>query len=141
MMGIQKNNDSVKVAWLFSAMFMWITFLGFIPNFFPGEPIFLESYIAVKIIHLVTSICLIVVATKSKESTRIQFIQIFGFVYMLISVIGFMGADIKTGEQWDAVIRLNLVNYLQFSMGIALSAIGMILMKRKRIADSALATI
>ena len=131
------NNDSVKVAWLFSAMFMWITFLGFIPNFFPGEPIFLESYIAVKIIHLVTSICFIVV-TRSKEATRIQFIQIFGFVYMFISVIGFMGADIKIGEQWDAVIRLNLVNYLQFSLGIALSAIGMILMKRQKIAGSAL---
>ncbi len=136
-MRAQMNNDSVKVAWLFSAMFMWITFLGFIPNFFPGEPIFLESYIAVKIIHLVTSICFIVV-TRSKEATRIQFIQIFGFVYMFISVIGFMGADIKIGEQWDAVIRLNLVNYLQFSLGIALSAIGMILMKRQKIAGSAL---
>ena len=139
-MSSQTNNDSVKVAWLFSAMFMWITFLGFIPNFFPGEPIFLESYIAVKIIHLVTSICFIVV-TKSKEATRIQFIQMFGFVYMLISVIGFMGADIKIGEQWDAVIRLNLVNYLQFSLGIALSAIGMILMKRQKLAGSALVAV
>ena len=137
-MGTQINNDSIKVAWLFSAMFMWITFLGFIPNFYPGEPIFLESYIAVKIIHLVTSICFIVV-TKSKESTRIQFIQMFGFVYMLISVIGFMGADIKIGEQWDAVIRLNLVSYLQFSLGIVLSIIGMILMKRQKISNSALA--
>ena len=134
------NNDSVKVAWLFSAMFMWITFLGFIPNFYPGEPIFLESYIAVKIIHLVTSICFIVV-TRSKEATRIQFIQMVGFVYMLISVIGFMGADIKIGEQWDAVIRLNLVNYLQFSLGIALSAIGMILMNRQKLARSALVTV
>ena len=139
-MSSQMNNDSVKVAWLFSAMFMWITFLGFIPNFFPGEPIFLESYIAVKIIHLVTSICFIVV-TRSNEATRIQFIQMFGFVYMLISVIGFMGADIKIGEQWDAVIRLNLVNYLQFSLGIALSAIGMILMNRQKLARSALVTV
>ena len=139
-MSSQMNNDSVKVAWLFSAMFMWITFLGFIPNFFPGEPIFLESYIAVKVIHLVTSICFIVV-TRSKEATRIQFIQMFGFVYMLISVIGFMGADIKIGEQWDAVIRLNLVSYLQFSLGVALSAIGMILMNRQKLAGSALVTI
>ena len=139
-MSSQMNNDSVKVAWLFSAMFMWITFLGFIPNFFPGEPIFLESYIAVKIIHLVTSICFIVV-TRSNEATRIQFIQMFGFVYMLISVIGFMGADIKIGEQWDAVIRLNLVNYLQFSLGIALSAIGMILMNRQKFARSALVAV
>jgi hypothetical protein len=131
------NSDSVKVSWIFSAMFMWITFLGFIPNFFPGEPIFLETYMALKIIHLITAVCFIVV-TKSEEHTRIQFIQIFGLVYMLISVIGFMGADIKIGEQWDAVIRLNLLNYVQFSLGVALSAIGMILMKREKLAGSAL---
>jgi hypothetical protein len=131
------NSDSVKVSWIFSAMFMWITFLGFISNFFPGEPIFLETYMALKIIHLITAVCFIVV-TKSEEHTRIQFIQIFGLVYMLISVIGFMGADIKIGEQWDAVIRLNLLNYVQFSLGVALSAIGMILMKREKLAGSAL---
>jgi hypothetical protein len=60
----------------------------------------------------------------------------FGLVYMLISVIGFMGMDIKIGEQWEAVIRLNLLNYVQFSLGVALSAVGMILMKRQRLEGS-----
>ena len=30
--------------------------------------------------------------------------------------------DLKIGEQWQAVIRLNLPNYIQFSLGITLSA-------------------
>lgn len=131
------NNDSIKVAWIFSAMFLWITLLGFIPNFFPREPIFLESYTALKIIHLITGICFIIV-TRADEHKRIQFIQSFGLLYMLISAIGFMGVDIKTGEQWDIVIRLNLVNYVQFSLGVALSTIGMILTKRRKIEESAL---
>ena len=132
------NNDSVKVAWIFAAMFMWITLLGFIPNFFSGETVFLETYMPLKLIHLITAICFIVIIW-SDEKTRIQFVQIFGLVCMLISVIGFMGMDIKIGEQWEAVIRLNLLNYVQFSLGVALSAIGMILKKHQRQAGRMLA--
>jgi len=135
---VKMNNDSVKVVWIFAAMFMWITFLGFIPNFSPGETVFLETYMPLKLIHLITAICFIVIIW-SDEKTRIQFVQIFGLVYMLISVIGFMGMDIKIGEQWEAVIRLNLLNYVQFSLGVALSAIGMILKKHQRQAGRMLA--
>ncbi len=129
------NNDSVKVAWIFAAMFMWITLLGSIPNYFPGETIFLETYMPLNIVHLITAIFFIVI-TRSEERTRIQFIQIFGLVYMSISLIGFMGMDIKIGEQWEAVIRLNLLNYVQFYLGVVLSTVGMILIKRQRLAGS-----
>jgi len=44
--------------------------------------------------------------------------------------------NIEIGEQWEAVIRLNLVNYVQFSLGVALSAIGMILNRRLLMAGS-----
>ena len=131
------NNTAVPLAWIFAAMFMWITFLVFIPNFFPGETIFLETYMPLKLFHLITAICFIVI-TRSEERTRIQFIQIFGLVYMLICVIGFMGMDIKIGEQWESVIRLNLLNYVQFCLGVALSTIGMILKKRQRLVGSML---
>ncbi len=57
---------------------------------------------------------------------------------MLISGIGFMGMDIKIGVQWEAVVRLNLLNYVQFSLGVALSTIGMILKKRQRLVNSML---
>ena len=129
------NNDSVKVTWIFAAMFMWITLLGFIPNFSPGETVFLETYMPLKLIHLITAICFIVVA-RLGENTRIQSMLRFGLVYLLISGIGFMGMNLEIGEQWEAVIRLNLLNYVQFSLGVALSAIGMILNRRQRLAGS-----
>ena len=132
------NNDSVKVAWVFAAMFMWITLLGFIPNFYPGETVFLETYMPLKLIHLITAICFIVVA-RLGENTRIQSMLRFGLVYLLISGIGFMGMNIEIGEQWEAVIRLNLLNYVQFSLGVALSAIGMILNRRQRLVGRMLA--
>ena len=129
------NNDSVKVSWIFAAMFMWIAFLGFIPNFFPGEPIFLESYMALKLIHLITAICFIVVS-RLNENARIQSMLRFGLLYLLISGIGFWGMNIEIGGHWEAVIRLNLVNYVQFSLGVALSVIGMILNRRLLLVDS-----
>ncbi len=132
------SNDSVKIAWIFVAMFMWITLLGFIPNFYPGETVFLETYMPLNIIHLITAICFIIV-TRSNENTRIQSMQMFGMAYMLISVIGFMGMNIQIGEQWENVIRLNLLNYVQFGLGIALSVFGTILKKRQRLAGHILA--
>jgi hypothetical protein len=131
------NTDSVKVSWVFAAMFMWVSFLGFIPNFFPGEKIFLGIYVVLKFIHLITAICFIVVA-RLDENTRVQSMLRFGLVYLLISGIGFMGMNIEIGEQWEAVIRLNLLNYVQFSLGVALSAVGMILNKRPQLVGSTL---
>ncbi len=131
------NNDSVKASLMFAAMFMWVTLLGFIPNFFPGEEIFLETYTGLKLIHLITAICFIIV-TRLDENARIQFMLRFGLVYLLISGIGFMGMNIEIGEQWEAVIRLNLVNYVQFILGVALSSIGMILNRRQLMTGSAL---
>ncbi len=132
------NNSAVTATWIFASIVMWVTFLGFIPNFFPGETIFLETYMPLKLIHLITAICFIVV-TRTDEKTRIQSMLMFGLTYMLISGIGFMGMDIKIGEQWESVIRLNLLNYVQFSLGVALSAIGMILRKHQRLAGRMLA--
>ena len=132
------SNDSVKAVWIFVAMFMWITLLGSIPNFSPGETVFLETYMPLKLIHLITAICFIVVA-RLGENTRIQSMLRFGLVYLLISGIGFMGMNIEIGEQWEAVIRLNLLNYVQFSLGVALSAIGMILNRRQRLVGRMLA--
>jgi len=131
------NNDSVKISWIFAGMFVWISLLGFIPNLIPRETIFLETYMPLKFIHLITAICFIVVS-RMDENTRIQSMLRFGLLYLLISGIGFMGMNIEIGEHWDAVLRLNLVNYVQFSLGVALSAIGMILNRRQLMAGSAM---
>ncbi len=132
------NNSAVTATWIFASIFMWITFLGFIPNFFPGDKAFFETNMTLGLIHLITAICFIVV-TRTDEKTRIQSMLMFGLTYMLISGIGFMGMDIKIGEQWEAVIRLNLLNYVQFCLGVALSTIGMILKKHQRLAGRMLA--
>ena len=124
------NNISVKVAWLSAAVFMWIAFIEFSSNFFNVEKEFFETNLTLKLVHIITAIFFIVL-TRLDEEIRIQSIQVFGITYMLISGIGFMGMNIRIGVQWESAIYLNLLCYLQFGLGIVLSAIGMILKKRK----------
>ncbi len=124
------NNISVKVAWLFAAVFMWIAFIEFSSNFFNLEKEFFETNLTLKLIHIITAIFFIVL-TRLDEKIRIQSIQVFGITYMIISGIGFMGMNIRIGVQWESAIYLNLLTYIQFGLGIALSGIGMILKKRK----------
>ena len=124
------NNISVKVAWLFAAVFMWIAFIEFSSNFFNLEKEFFETNLTLKLVHIITAIFFIVL-TRLDEEIRIQSIQVFGITYMIISGIGFMGMNIRIGVQWESAIYLNLLTYIQFGLGIALSGIGMILKKRK----------
>ena len=127
---IKMNNISVKVAWLFAAVFMWIAFIEFSSNFFNVEKEFFETNLTLKLVHIITAIFFIVL-TRLDEEIRIQSIQVFGITYMMVSGIGFMGMNIRIGVQWESAIYLNLLTYIQFGLGIGLSAIGMILKKRK----------
>lgn len=124
------NNISIKLAWLFAAIFMWIAFVEFSSNFFHVEKEFFETNLTLKLVHIITAIFFIVI-TRMNEDTRVQSIQLFGLTYMMISGIGFMGMNIRIGVQWESVIYLNLLTYIQFGLGISLSAIGMILKKRQ----------
>ena len=124
------NNSSDKVAWLLAAVFMWIAFVEFSSNFFHLENEFIETNLTLKLVHIITAIFFII-AIRLDEDLRIQSIQIFGITYMMISEIGFMGMNIRIGVQWENAIYLNLLTYVQFGLGIALSAIGMILKKHQ----------
>ena len=124
------NNISVKVAWLSAAVFMWIAFIEFSSNFFQVDKEFFETNLTLKLVHIITAIFFIVL-TRLDEEIRIQSIQVFGITYMMVSGIGFMGMNIRIGVQWESAIYLNLLTYIQFGLGIVLSAIGMILKKHR----------
>ncbi len=124
------NNNSVKVAWLFAAVFMWIAFIEFSSNFFQVEKEFFETNLTLKLVHIITAIFFIVI-TRLDEEIRTQSIQVLGITYMMISGVGFMGMNIRIGVQWEGAIYLNMLCYMQFGLGIVLSAIGMILKKRQ----------
>ena len=121
----------ITVAWVFAAIIVGVPIFGCIWNSLYGEEILSISCKVYSFIHITTAIVFAVIAWLGGKAL-IPSLQLFGLIYMLISGIGFMGMDLKIGEQWDTVIQLNLLNYIQFILGIALSVFGMLLKKHQR---------
>ncbi len=126
------KNISIPVAWVFAVIIVAIPIFGCIGNSLYGEGILSISCKIYSFIHITTAIGFAAIAWLGGK-LLVPSLRIFGLVYMLISGIGFMGMDLNIGEQWEAVIRLNLLNYIQFSLGVALSVIGMLLKKNQRL--------
>lgn len=125
------NNTSIVLAWAYATIFLGITILGLISNSLPEEKAFFETNLTFNLVHLTTAIWF-VFSTRISEKIRIQSMQMFGMTLMLVSVIGFLGTNLQIGYQLSDVIYLNLQSYLQFGLGIIISASGSILMKKQR---------
>lgn len=126
------KNITVTMAWVFAAIIVGIPIFGCIGNSLYGEEILSISCKIYSFIHITTAIGFAAIAWLGGKSL-VPSLQIFGLIYMLIGGIGFIGMDLKIGEQWEAVLRFNLLNYIQFSLGVALSVIGMLLKKYQRL--------
>ena len=124
------NISATAIAWTFYGVFLVLAALGFVSEYLPTEEAFLETNTILNFTHLVTAIGF-AAASKKGVGISIQFIQIIGAVYILISLIGFMGVTILMDAQWADVIYLNLLSYLQFGLGIIISVFGTILSKRQ----------
>ena len=122
------NTNVVSTTWTFCALFFILVTFGFISDLQPTDKVFLETNTVLNITHLITALGFAFVS-KQNNSTAIQYIRIIGMAYMIISFIGFMGVNILIGDQWEDVIFLNLMNYIQFILGIALSIFGSIFNK------------
>ena len=122
------KNITVTVAWVFAAIIVGIPIFGCIGNSLYGEEILSISCKIYSFIHITTAIGFAAIAWLGGK-LLVPSLRIFGLIYMLISGIGFIGMDLNIGEQWESVIQLNLLNYVQFGLGVALSAIGMFLKK------------
>ena len=114
----------------FCGIFLVLAVLGFISEYLPIEKAFLETNAVYNITHLITAIGFVTVSKKG-VNISIQFIQIIGIAYMLISLIGFISVTIIIEDQWADVIYLNLLSYLQFGLGVILSIFGTVLKKHQ----------
>jgi hypothetical protein len=120
------KNLTISATWLFVAIFLGISFLGVLSNYFPAKKGIFGINTTSNLIHLTTASWFIV-STRSSDNLRIQSMQIFGLTYMLISVIRFLGTNLEVGYKLSDVIYLNLLNYLRFGLGVIVSAVDSVL--------------
>ena len=92
-----------KLAWVFGIVFIVIGILGFVPSLAPGGLLLgIFSVDAMhNVVHLVSGVLAILAAWGSARYARLYF-KVFGVVYALVTVIGFI--------QGDTILGLMMIN-------------------------------
>ena len=114
------------LAKLFSILFILFTLIGFVSDLMPTGSALLKTNTILIMAHMSLTLAFFIVAYLY-ANISIQSLQMIGIIYILVSGVGFVGLSIQINGEWPHVIYLNLISYLQFSLGIALCASGSIL--------------
>ena len=114
------------LAKLFSILFLLFTALGFVSDLMPIGSAFLKANTILIMAHISLTLAFFFVAYLY-ANISIQSLQMIGIIYILLSGVGFVGLSTQINGEWPHVIYLNLLSYLQISLGITLCASGSIL--------------
>lgn len=106
-----------KLAWVFAVVFILIGILGFVPGITTDGHLLgiFEVSLLHNIIHLATGIIAALVAS-SEENARLYF-KVFGVVYALVAVIGFV--------QGTSVLGLIGVNLADNILHVAIALVAL----------------
>ena len=82
------------LALLFGVVFLLIGILGFVPTLAPNEMLLNISHVnaAHNVVHLLTGVVALLAGMAGVGAAKI-FFKIFGFVYGLVAVLGFVVGD------------------------------------------------
>jgi len=105
-----------KITWVFAIVFLAIGVLGFVPGVTTADSMLLGMFHVDSlhsIIHLVTGLVLAFAAWSSASSSQLA-LKVFGVVYALVMVVGFV--------QGDTVLGLFAVNMADNVLHLVLAA-------------------
>ena len=114
----------VKLAWVFAVVFLLIGVLGFVPGITADGHLLgiFEVDLLHNIIHLATGVLAALAAWKGVELSR-RFFQVFGVVYALVTVVGFVQGDTVLG-----LVGVNMAdNILHLAVAVVALAAGFFL--------------
>jgi hypothetical protein len=115
-----------KAAYLFGIIFVLVGVLGFVPALAPkdsmGMPLLLGLFmvgVVHNLIHLVSGLAALAGASKGEKYAQLYF-RVFGVVYAVVTVIGFIQKDTVLG-----LIHVNAAdNFLHLFLAAAILGIG-----------------
>ncbi len=116
----------IKAAYVFAAVFLLVGILGFVPAFTPkddmGMPLLLGLFMVGaihNIIHLASGVAALL-AARSSEAYASLYFKVFGVVYAVVTIVGFVQKDTVLG-----LIHVNLAdNLLHLAIAAATLALG-----------------
>ncbi|HEY4496845.1 MAG TPA: DUF4383 domain-containing protein [Candidatus Paceibacterota bacterium] len=112
-----------NLVWLVGIVFIIIGFLGFIPgNKIVGPGSLFETDAMHNIVHLLSGV-IAIAAVLSGEAMARNYLRIFGVVYVLVAILGFMGSS-------DSILGIlvtnNADNWLHAVLAVVFLAVGFI---------------
>src|SRR4029077_4887231 len=119
------------IAVIFGVIFVAVGALGWIPAVNPGGKLLglFDVNVAHNLVHLATGIVAIVVGMMSDKASKL-FFQVFGVVYALVAVLGFVSGDQpllgivnnNAADTWLHVVIAVVALYVGFGMKTEASA-------------------
>ncbi len=107
-----------KLAIVFGIVFVVVGLLGFISNPIVGDAGIFHTNALHNIVHLLVGIILLCVAKNEKNAAKAM--KIFGIVYLLLAILGFISLDILS-----FISANGADNILHLVLGIVLLVVGM----------------
>ena len=119
------------IAVIFGVIFVAVGALGWIPAVNPGGKLLglFDVNVAHNLVHLATGIVAIVVGMMSDKASKL-FFQVFGVIYALVAVLGFVSGDQpllgivnnNAADTWLHVVIAVVALYVGFGMKAEASA-------------------
>ena len=110
---------AATIAWIFAAAFAVTTVVGFLPNPLVGADALFVTNTAHNLVHLLTALGFAGVAWAG-DRPSILFMKIFGVVYFLVGVLGFV---VLGSAQEGHLFGLVHINQLDNFLHMGLSAV------------------
>jgi len=113
------------LAKIFGAVFILVGLLGFISNGIVGAAGIFQTNMAHDIAHILIGLILVL---ASKDSMRAAlWLKIFGVVYLLLAVLGFMAlkGGVESGSMLGFITVNGADNWLHIVLGVVLLIAGM----------------
>jgi hypothetical protein len=113
-----------KLALVFGIVFVLVGVLGFIPNPIVGMDGLFMTNMLHDLVHLLIGVVLLIVGISAPEKSSL-WLKIFGVVYLLLVVLGFL--LIPSGGSLLGLVVMNMADHwLHLVLGVVLLAAGFV---------------
>ena len=127
------------VAWTFAASFYAAAAIGFVPNPLLGPHGLFVADTAHNMVHLLTGVGFTVVALAGSKAS-VVFMDVFGPIYLLVGVIGFLATGLGGDGHLLGLVHINtLDNFLHLGLGAVIGVAGWYFHSRRSSVRSGLA--
>ncbi len=114
-----------KLTMVFGVVFILIGALGFIPNPIVGDSALFHTNLVHNIVHIVSGLIFIFAAKKSEESSR-MILKVFGVVYLLVAILGFLAVGAENHADLFGLISVNAAdNWLHIVLALVFLVVGL----------------